>query len=125
MAYRLKPSSSTIEINEFLAQVHIPNWVIHKKLVEFNDAKDKDRKITLLRNKLISEGLPEDAAINQSNEIADGDLVQNGIKSMKQSGSILMVCGIDQKDLAQVKTLEDATKHVQLMFLKDRKVNNA
>jgi len=59
--------------------LRIPGWVVYSKLVEFNNAKDQECKITLLRNKLVEEGLPEDAAINQSKELADADIIQVGI----------------------------------------------
>jgi hypothetical protein len=62
MASLLKPNATTAKINEFLAQVRIPNFQVHPKLVEFNDAKDKQRKITLLHNKLIAKGLSKDVA---------------------------------------------------------------
>ncbi len=123
MASRLRPNASTAQINEFLEQLRIPGWVVHPKLVEFNNAKDQERKITLLCNKLVEEGFPEDAAINQSKELADADIIQVGIQSMRQSGSILMVCGIDEKDLEQTKSSEESTRHVQLVFLKEKKVN--
>jgi hypothetical protein len=41
MAFNLKPNATTAEINEFLAQVRIPNFRIHPRLVEFNDTKDR------------------------------------------------------------------------------------
>ena len=62
MASPLKPNATTVEINEFLAQVLIPNFQVHLRLVEFNDAKDKQRKITLFYNKLIAKGLLKDVA---------------------------------------------------------------
>jgi hypothetical protein len=69
MALKLKPNDSTATINEFLAQVRIPNFRIYLKLVEFNDVKDRQRKITLLYNKLSAKGLPKDAAQSQSEEL--------------------------------------------------------
>jgi hypothetical protein len=124
MASKLKPNDSTATINEFLAQVRIPNFRIHPKLVEFNDAKDRQRKITLLRNKLIAEGLPEDAARNQSEELADADTLSVGITSLTQKGSVLMLAGLEQKDFKQELSSEEATTHVMLVFLKERKVSN-
>jgi hypothetical protein len=62
MASKLKPNATIAQINEFLAQVRIPNFHIHLKLVEFNNVKDQQRKITLLYNKLIAKGFPKDAA---------------------------------------------------------------
>jgi hypothetical protein len=124
MASKLKPNDSTATINEFLTQVRIPNFRIHPKLVEFNDAKDRQRKITLLRNKLIAEGLPEDAAQSQSEELADADTISVGIRSLTQKGSVLMLAGLEQKDFGLGLSLEEATTHVMLVFLKERKVSN-
>jgi hypothetical protein len=123
MASKLKPNATTAEINEFLAQVRIPNFRIHPRLVEFNDTKDRQRKITLLRNKLIAEGLPEDAAQTQSEELADADTLSVGIKSLTQKGSVLMLAGLEEKDLEQ-KLSSEATTHVMLVFLKEKKVSN-
>ena len=115
---------STAKINEFLAQVRIPNFRIHPKLVEFNDAKDQQRKITLLRNKLIAKGLPKDAAQSQSEELVDANTLSVGIKSLTQKGLVLMLARLEQKDLEQSFLLEEATTHVMLVFLKERKVSN-
>jgi hypothetical protein len=123
MASKLKPNATTANINEFLGQVSIPNFRIHPRLVEFNDANDRQRKITLLRNKLIAKGLPEDAAQTQSEELADADTLSVGIKSLKQSGSVLMLAGLEEKDLQQRLSAE-ATTHVMLVFLKEKKVSN-
>ena len=124
MTSKLKPNDSTATINEFLAQVRIPNFRIHPKLVEFNDAKDRQRKITFLRNKLIAEGLPEDAAQSQSEELADADILSVGIKSLTQKGLVLMLAGLEQKDFGLGLSSEEATTHVMLVFLKERKVGN-
>ena len=121
------PTSSfgtTAEVNTFLAQVRIPNFCIHPRLVEFNNAKDRQRKITLRRNKLIAEGLPENAAQTQSEELADADTISVGIQSLTQKGSVLMLAGLEKKDLQQKLSTSDATTHVMLVFLKERKVSN-
>jgi hypothetical protein len=123
MASKLKPNATTAEINEFLAQVCIPNFCIHLRLVEFNDTKDRQRKITLLCNKLIAEGFPEDVAQTQSEELADADTLSVGIKSLTQKGSVLMLAGLEEKDLEQ-KLSSEATTHVMLVFLKEKKVSN-
>jgi hypothetical protein len=123
MASKLKPNATTTEINEFLARVRIPNFRIHPKLVEFNDAKDRQRKITLLRNKLIGEGLPKDVAQTQSEELVDADTLSVGIKSLTQKGSMLMLAGLEEKDLEQ-KLSSEATTYVMLAFLKEKKVSN-
>jgi hypothetical protein len=67
--------------------------------VEFNDANDRQRKITLLCNKLISKGLPKDAAQAQSEELANANTLSVGIKSLKQSGLVLMLAKLEEKDL--------------------------
>jgi hypothetical protein len=123
MASKLKPNATTAEINEFLAQVCIPNFRIHPRLVEFNNAKDRERKTTLLRNKLIAKGLPEDAAQTQSEELADADTLSVGIKSLTQKGSVLMLARLEEKDLRQ-KLSAEANTHVMLVFLKEKKVIN-
>jgi len=123
MAVLLKPSSTTSEINWFLNQLSIPNWRVHPRVVEFNNAKDRNKKMTLLHNKLVHEGLPIDAAQSQVNELKEADILSIGIKSLKQSGSVLMLCGDWEKDLEQAKSSEEAVKHIVLLFLKDQKVS--
>lgn len=122
MASKLKPNATTAEINEFLNQIRIPYFRIHPRLVEFNNAQDRNRKITLFRNKLITEGLPEDAAENQSKELLDADTLSVGAKSLTQKGSVLMLAGMEKKDLEQGLSSEEAYTHVMLVFLKERKV---
>jgi hypothetical protein len=123
MASTLKPNTTTANINEFLSQVCIPNFYIHSKLVEFNDTNNQQRKIILLCNKLITKRLPKDAAQAQSKELANADTLSVGIKSLKQSGSVLMLAGLEEKDLQQTLPAE-ATTHVMLVFLKEKKVSN-
>jgi hypothetical protein len=124
MALKLKPNDSTATINEFLAQVHISNFHIHLKLVEFNNAKDRQRKITLLYNKLIAKGLPKDAAQSQSEELADANTLSVSIRSLTQKRLVLMLARLEQKDFGLGLSLEEATTHVMLVFLKERKVSN-
>jgi hypothetical protein len=124
MTSKLKPNDSTATINEFLAQVRISNFHIHLKLVEFNDAKDRQRKITFLHNKLIAKGLPKDAAQSQSEELVDADVLLVGIELLTQKGLGLMLAGQEQKDFGLGLSLEEATTHVMLVFLKERKVSN-
>jgi hypothetical protein len=123
MASKLKPNATTAKINEFLAQLRIPNFCIHPRLVEFNNAKDRQRKITLLRNKLIAKGLPENAAQTQSEELADANTLSVGVKSLTQKGLVLMLAGLEEKDLEQQLSAE-ANTHVMLVFLKEKKVSN-
>jgi hypothetical protein len=92
--------------------------------MEFNDAKDQQCKITLLCNKLIAEGLPKDAAQAQSEELADADTLSVGIKLLTQKGLVLMLAGLEEKDLKQGLSSLDATTHVMLVFLKERKASN-
>ena len=79
--------------------------------------------MTLLRNKLVCEGLPVDAAQSQVDELKEADVLSIGIKSLKQSGSVLMLCRDWEKDLEQAKSSEDAVKHIVLLFLKDQKAS--
>jgi hypothetical protein len=123
MNSQLRPNATTTEINGFLAKVCISNYQIHPRLVEFNDVKDRQRKITLLYNKFVAQGLPENAAQTQSEELADSDTLSVGIKSLTQKGSVLMLAGLEEKDLEQSLS-PDATTHVMLVFLKERKVSN-
>jgi hypothetical protein len=92
---KLKPNDSTATINEFLTLVRIPNFCIHLKLVEFNNAKDQQRKITFFCNKLIAKGLLKDAAQSQSEELVDADTLLVGIKSLTQKGLVLMLAGLE------------------------------
>ena len=124
MASKLKPNATTAKINEFLTQVRIPNFHIHPKLVEFNDAKDRQHKITLLHNKLIAKGLPKDAAQSQSEELVDANTLSVSIKSLIQKGLVLILARLEQKDLRQGLSLEEATIYIILVFLKERKVSN-
>jgi hypothetical protein len=123
MASKLKPNATTAEINEFLAQVCISNFRIHPRLVEFNNTKDRQCKITFLCNKLIAKSLPEDVAQTQSEELADANTLSVGIKSLTQKGSVLMLARLEEKDLEQ-KLSSEATTHVMLVFLKEKKVSN-
>ena len=123
MALKLKPNATTAQINEFLAQVRILNFRIHPRLVEFNDAKDRQRKVTLYYNKLIAEGRPQDIAQCESEILADADVLSVSIKLLTQKGLILMLARQEEKDLEQ-KLSSEAASHVMLVFLKERKVSN-
>src|SRR5579871_1265731 len=91
MASKLKPNATTTQINEFLAQVRIPKFRIHLRLVEFNNAKDQQRKVTLYYNKLIAKGHLEDVAQCESEAFANANVLSVSIKSLTQKGSILML----------------------------------
>ena len=95
MALKLKPNDSIATINEFLAQVCIPNFHIHPKLVEFNDIKDRQRKITFFHNKLIAKGLPKDIAQSQSEELINTNTLSVSIKSLTQKGLVLILVGLE------------------------------
>ena len=123
MNSQLKLNATTTEINRFLEKVCISNFQIHSKLVEFNDAKDWQCKITLLHNKFVAQDFPENVAQTQSEELTDSDTLSVGIKSFTQKGSVLMLAGLEEKDLEQSLS-PDATIHVMLVFLKERKVSN-
>ena len=79
--------------------------------------------MALLYNKLLREGLPEEAAQSQVDELKDADVLSGSIKSLKQGGLVLMLCGDWEKDLEQAKSSEEALKHIVLAFLKDQKVS--
>ena len=91
MALKLKPNDSIATINEFLTQVRISNFHIHLKLVEFNDIKDQQHKITLFYNKLIAKGLSKDVAQSQSKELVDTNTISVSIRSLTQKGLVLML----------------------------------
>jgi pyruvate carboxylase len=122
MASKLKPNATIAEINKFLSQLRISNFYVHPRLVEFNDSNDRQRKIILLCNKLIAKGLPKAVAQAQSEELADADTISVGIKSLKQTGSVLMLAGLEEKDLQQ-RLPAEASTHVMLVFLKEKKVS--
>jgi hypothetical protein len=124
MVARLSPNATTTQINKFLAQLRISSWRVHPRIVEFNNALDRNKKITQLYNKLVNEGLPQAAAESQANELKEADVLSVGIKSLAQAGSILMCCGDWEKDLQQEKSSDEAIKHVVLVFLKYKKVNS-
>ena len=90
----LTPSSSVQDINAFLASLQIPGWRIHPKLVEYNDAADCKRKITLLINKKTEDPDVDSGVLEWYREdMSAGDTIANSITSMQQSSSIAMLCG--------------------------------
>ena len=121
----LTPSSSMQDINTFLASLQISGWRIHPKLVEYNDTADRKRKITLLINKKKTEDPDVDSGVLEwyREDMSAGDTIANGITSMRQSGSVAMLCGDWQKDLAQEMPLGTNIQHVILVFLKNRQVS--
>jgi hypothetical protein len=67
--------------------------------VEFNDAKDQQRKITLFCNKLIAKGLPKDVAQSQSEELIDANTLLVSIISLTQKELVLMLARLEHKDI--------------------------
>lgn len=105
---------------ELLSQQWPGGWRLHPKLIYFNNAQDKARKQLLLYNKLINNGNPEEFAQAEVNDLKLGDTVSDGVRSLKQSGSILLLSGLAEKDLEHKR---DGQDHVILLFLKNRTVS--
>jgi hypothetical protein len=126
LSFQNHPNATTKEINNFLSQIQIPGWTVHPKLVEFNDPADRERKASLLHNKY-KKAAPDpewEATIDLVLEdMMLADVVSRGALSMRQSGSIAMICGDWEKDLAQQSGPEENRQHVVLVFLKNRQVN--
>jgi hypothetical protein len=95
----LKPSAPISDINLFLSNVNILGWRVHPKIVEFNDATHRQTTIALLHSKLEKVGVDKLVIQNQIEELCAGDILLNGIKSLRQSGSILMLGGDWEWDL--------------------------
>ena len=68
--------------------------------------------------------MPENAAQTQSKELSDANTLFVSIKSLIHKGSVLMLARLKQKDLEQKLSSSDATTHIMLVFLKERKVSN-
>ena len=79
--------------------------------MEFNDPADRDRKASLLYNKykktvskpgsgLEWEDVKETVELVLE-DLKQADIVSRGVLSMRQSGSIVMVSGDWERDLAQ------------------------
>ena len=135
----MKPSSTTEAINQFLSSINISGWRVHPKIVEFNDPDDRERKATIYSNRLQT---PKETPTSKSSKSSQkkkplspetieflvddfklGDVVSNGAKSMKQTGSIVMVAGDWERDLEQELDLESNYSHVVVVFLKNRQVS--
>lgn len=127
----LRPNATNKQYNTFLSQLSIPGWKVHPKLVEFNNPPDRERKATLLTNKYKKDMTAEqwdewkETVAILVEDLKLGDIVNNGVLSMRQSGSIVMVCGDWEKDLAQELKPDENRQHVVLAFLKDRQVSNS
>ena len=51
-----------------------------------------------------------------------GATISEGLKGIKQGGSVVIISGDFKKDLANTASLDEKKLHVQLLFLKERKV---
>ena len=120
----LKPSAPVSDINLFLSNINIPGWRVHPRIVEFNNDADRQKRITLLGSQLEKAGVDELVIQNQIEELCAADILSNGIKSLRQSGSILMLGGDWERDLQQTKAPNDQLRHVVLVFLKEKKVRS-
>jgi hypothetical protein len=120
----LKPSASVSDINLFLSNINILGWRVHARIVEFNNNADRQKRITLLSSQLEKAGADELVIQNQIEELRAADILSNGIKSLRQSGSILMLSGDWERDLQQTKAPNDQLRHVVLVFLKEKKVSS-
>jgi hypothetical protein len=120
----LKPSALVSNINLFLSNISIPGWRVHSRIVEFNNDADRQKRIALLSSQLEKVGADELVIQNQIEELRDADILSNSIKSLRQSGSILMLSGDWERDLQQTKALNDQLRHVVLVFLRERKVRS-
>jgi hypothetical protein len=119
----LQPNATITDINSFLSKISIPGWKVHPKIVEFNNARDRQKKIALLHSKLEKVGAANHVIQNQTKELYDADILPNAIKSLKQSGSVLMLCGDWERDLQQSKSPNEQLRHVVLVFLKEKTVS--
>jgi len=131
LSFQNHPNATTQDINKFLSQIQIPGWRVHPKLVEFNDPADRDRKVSLLYNKykkavskapeLQWEEVEETVEL-VLDDLKQADIISSGVLSMRQSGSIAMICGDWERDLTHKLGPEENTDHVVLIFLKNRQV---
>jgi hypothetical protein len=122
-------------INSFLSAINIPGLNVHPRLVEFNNTADRRRKVAAYTKQLRDGGMsPEDAAVEVAG-LKAAHTLSFGIRSMKQSGSVVMLAAVeeeegceDKADSGEVEYLisraDFATKtHVVLYFLKDKVVS--
>ena len=135
LSFQNNPNATTQDINKFLSQIQIPGWRVHPKLVEFNDPADRDRKASLLYNKYKKKVSEPDSELEWEEvketvelvleDLKQADIVSRGVLSMRQSGSIVMVSGDWERDLAQELGPEENIAHVVLIFLKNRQVRTS
>ena len=132
LSFQNHPNATTQDINKFLSQIQIPGWRVHPKLVEFNDPADRDRKASLLYNKYKKTASKPDPGLEWEDvketvelvleDVKQADIISSGVHSMRQSGSIAMICGDWERDLAQELGPEENIDHIVLVFLKNRQV---
>lgn len=119
----LTPTASLTEINSVLAKFNIPSWQVCPWVVEFNDSQDKTKKKAIFANKLKEAAFDQDTIAMLVKDAFDGGAtISEGLKGMKQGGSVVMISGDWTKDLANKDSLNDKKLHVQLLFLKQRMV---
>lgn len=117
----LTPTASLAEINSVLAKFNIPSWQVCPWVIEFNDSQDKTKKKALFTNKLKAATFDQDTIEMLVKDAFDGGAtISEGLKGMKQNGSVVMISGDWMKDLANKDSLDDKKLHVQLLFLKQR-----
>ena len=132
LSFQNHPNATTQDINKFLSQMQIPGWRVHPKLVEFNDPADRDRKASLLYNKYKKTASKPGSGLEWEDvketvelvleDLKQADIISSGVHSMRQSGSIAMICGDWERDLAQELGPEENIDHIVLVFLKNRQV---
>jgi hypothetical protein len=129
---QLTPSSTTIAINSFLSSINIPGLNVHPRLVEFNDTGDRKRKIVAYTKQLRAGGMSEEDAVVEVAGLKAADTLSFGIRSMKQSGSVVMLAAVEKEESCEDKAesgylvgrADFATKtHVVLYFLKHKVVS--
>ncbi|OBT72923.1 hypothetical protein VF21_07784 [Pseudogymnoascus sp. 05NY08] len=109
---------ATSEEKAGVASAQVYPWV-----VEFNDSQDKTKKKAIFANKLKAANFDEDTVKMLVKESFDGGAtISEGLKGMKQGGSVVIISRDFKKDLANTASLNEKKLHVQLLFLKERKV---
>jgi hypothetical protein len=116
-------------INSFLSALNIPGLNVHPRLVEFNDAADRKRKVVAYTKQLWDRGMSQEDAVV---EVRAADTLSFRIRSMKQSGSVVMLAAVEKEESCEdeaesgylVSRADFVTKtHVVLYFLKYKVVS--
>ncbi|KFY57249.1 hypothetical protein V496_06485 [Pseudogymnoascus sp. VKM F-4515 (FW-2607)] len=117
----LTPTASLTEINSVLAKFNIPSWQVCPWVVEFNDSRNKTKKMAIFANKLKAAIFDQDTIEMLVKDAFDGGAtISEGLKGIRQTGSVAMISGDWMKDLANKDSLDKKKLHVQLLFLKER-----